>query len=237
MGAKPGSAGSGVRFPFPKNYFVWGILKTDSRPYKPTSALHPVSLPRPYGRRAPASRLRPLRRPRNSRPRPCRTGGSPATDPSRAGLPGSRPRPARDEKLSNAAGGREPPTTSPAAASPFECSSSRLRSTSRRRDFVQWLGPSYPEARPRSKRFRKTPNRTAFALQMLGEPSRMQLLPSAWAWRLVRYWRVVGRGYPETGPPPKWERRYPEARAKSKPMRKIPSRISFGSQTQGESNG
>ena len=40
MGRQPGSAGSGVRFEFPKNYFVWGFLKGDSQPYKPTSVLH-----------------------------------------------------------------------------------------------------------------------------------------------------------------------------------------------------
>ena len=40
LGPQPGSAGSGVRFEFPKNYFVWGFLKSDSQPYKPTSVLH-----------------------------------------------------------------------------------------------------------------------------------------------------------------------------------------------------
>ena len=43
MVPKPGSAGSGVTFEFPKNYFVWEKLKIDSPPYKPSPDLHEKS--------------------------------------------------------------------------------------------------------------------------------------------------------------------------------------------------
>lgn len=35
-----GSRGSGAHFEFPKNYFVWGFRKIDSRPYKSAPCLH-----------------------------------------------------------------------------------------------------------------------------------------------------------------------------------------------------
>lgn len=40
LGLKPVSEGSGVNFEFPKNYFVWGFQKIDSRPYKCGTVLH-----------------------------------------------------------------------------------------------------------------------------------------------------------------------------------------------------
>ena len=38
-----GKSGSGPDLRFPKNYLVWGKLKIDSRPYKPSPNLHPKS--------------------------------------------------------------------------------------------------------------------------------------------------------------------------------------------------
>jgi hypothetical protein len=44
LGLNLGSEGSGARFEFPKNYFVWDFQKIDSRPYKRCPVLHIFSI-------------------------------------------------------------------------------------------------------------------------------------------------------------------------------------------------